>query len=140
MGHHQTIGLLTTACLTRVTVNCHKSALPVLAVCFLLVMASETPLLCSFSVLVCMVSFIFKNGRGEGAHGPLCIIVEVMHGIYYMPLGSFVCTVAHSQMIIQVLWLGLSESASTWEPESSLPQNLVAGFEAGSDTEAEALT
>ncbi len=80
------------------------------------------------------------GGRGEGAHGPLCINVEVMHGIYYMPLGSFVRTVAHSQMIMQVLWLGLSESASMWKPESCLPPNLIADFEAGLDTEAEALT
>ncbi len=39
-----------------------------------------------------------------------------------------------------MLWLGLSENASTWEPESSLPSTLVENFQAGITTEADALT
>ena len=32
---------------------------------------------------------------------------------------------------MQVVWLGKAETESTWEPESSLPNALVAKYEAG---------
>jgi len=40
-------------------------------------------------------------------------------------------------VLLQVLWLGVPQCKATWEPASSVPQDLMADFEAGVTTEVD---